>query len=66
MTKQLKKSGYIIYLIEDDLNMKELSTCLSRKDALHNYKTFMTRYEGRSANDIITELKRIEIEINRN
>lgn len=39
--KELKKSGYVCFTIEDDLNTESLSSCLSEKEAKKNYDIFV-------------------------
>lgn len=44
--KELKKMGYVIFTIEDDLSTESLSSCLSEQDAKKNYDVYTERLES--------------------
>ena len=47
--KELKKSGYVCYTIEDDLSSESLSLCLSEEDAKKNYNIYIEKIKNNSS-----------------
>lgn len=57
--KQLKEEGYIVYSIEDDLNLSELNTVLSEEQIKHNYNLFYSKLDkenSKTLNDIFASI----------
>lgn len=52
VAQQLRRDGYIIYSIEEDLTSDSLSIPLSKEQAYHNYSIFINRYTGRTIDDV--------------
>ena len=57
ISRQLKDQGFIFYTIEDDLNERSLSECLSKDDALTNLKADRLRYEMLKVENLEMEFK---------
>lgn len=59
ISRQLKELGYIFYTIEEDLDSSSLLTCLSEKEARHNFQTYMSRYDHRRPEDVSNMINEI-------
>lgn len=56
VAQQLRKEGFIIFSIDNELNTESLSKCLTEEDAKHNYDLYIRRYEGHGVLDIRKQL----------